>query len=116
MNAPQGLRRLALICRALVAPTIAQQQPPKPPVFRSSRVLVSVDVVVRDSQGNIVKGLKADDFEVREDGRPQDVQTFSFQEIAEVEVKPIETAALLAGVEEKGGAGSARRQKPRPSR
>ncbi len=96
----QGAMALALIC-ALVAPTIAQQQPPKPPVFRSSRVLVSVDVVVRDGKGNIVKGLKADDFEVREDGRPQDVQTFSFQEISEVEVKPIETAALLAGVEEK---------------
>ena len=91
---------IALIC-ALVAPTIAQQQPPKPPVFRATRVLVSVDVVVRDGKGNVVKGLRAEDFEVREDGRPQDVQTFSFQEIAEVEVKPIETAALLAGVQEK---------------
>ena len=79
-----------------------QSQPPRAPVFRSSRVLVSVDVVVRDRQGNIVKGLKPEDFEVREDGRPQAVETFSFQEIADAgDVKPIAMTELLAGVEEK---------------
>ena len=86
----------------LLAVTTSAQQQPKPPVFRSGRVLVSVDVVVRDRQGNVVKGLKADDFEVREDGRPQDVLTFSFQEIADAtEVKPVDAAPLLSGVEEK---------------
>ena len=90
---------LALL--AALGPTGTAQQPQRPPVFRSGRVLVSVDVVVRDRQGNIVKGLKAQDFEVREDGRPQEVLTFSFQEIADGDVKPVEAAPLLAGVEEK---------------
>ena len=97
----------ALLAGAGSSRPAAQQQQPRPPVFRSSRVLVSVDVVVRDRHGNIVKGLTAADFEVREDGRPQEVQTFSFQEIADAaEVKPIETATLLAGVEEKVAQGT----------
>ena len=44
--------------------------------------IVSVDVVVRDSSGNIVRGLKKEDFTVLEDGKPQKIENFSFQEIA----------------------------------
>jgi VWFA-related protein len=74
------------------------QQQPGTPVFRSGRDLVSVDVAVRDRSGNIVRGLTKEDFEVREDGRPQDVLTVSFEEVSE---KPSSAAApvdLLAGV------------------
>ena len=114
VGSPKGLRYVrgsryitaAMVVVLGIAATAQQPAQPRPPVFRSSRVLVSVDVVVRDRQGNIVKGLKAEDFEVREDGRPQEVQTFSFQEIAEGDVKPIETTALLAGVEERVAAGT----------
>ncbi len=63
----------------------ARQQPPAPasrPTFRSNVNLVLVDVVVRDQKGAIVTGLKADDFELLEDGRPQQIQSFAFEEIS----------------------------------
>ncbi|MEO7272607.1 MAG: VWA domain-containing protein, partial [Vicinamibacterales bacterium] len=92
----------------------AEQQPPAPPaggtptpapvqspggVFRSRREVVTVDAIVRDKNGAIVRGLTAADFEVREDGRPQQVLNFSFEEIKDAAPAPIETADLLAGVE-----------------
>jgi hypothetical protein len=81
---------LALVF-ALVAGTTApsaqqqqQQQPPPTPRFEGSTsvTIVSVDVVVRDSSGNVVRGLTAKDFVVSEDGKPQKIETFSFQEIS----------------------------------
>jgi VWFA-related protein len=65
----------------------AQQRPQQPletPRFESFTgiTVVSVDVVVRDASGNVVRGLTAKDFVVSEDGKPQKIETFSFQEIA----------------------------------
>ncbi len=68
------------------------------PTFRAARDLVSIDVVVRDRMGNIVRGLTANDFEVREDGKVQGIETFSFQEINAQTVLARDTN-LLAGVE-----------------
>jgi len=70
------------------------------PVFRAIRDMVLVDVVVRDRTGAIVRGLTAADFEVLEDGRPQQVLTFSFQEITKDAV-PVMSRDLLAGVEDR---------------
>src|SRR5262245_39999416 len=58
---------------------LAQQRP----AFRTTRELVSVDVVVRDKNGNVVRGLTQADFELREDGQPQQLDTFTFQEISD---------------------------------
>ena len=80
------MRRLflaALLVTALVpiGPSAEQQQPPPPAsgapppvqapggVFRSRREVVTVDAIVRDKSGAIVRGLTAEDFEIREDGR-----------------------------------------------
>ena len=52
----------------------AQDQAPQ--VFRSAANLVEVDVMVHDSEGRFVAGLTAEDFEVYEDGQPQEVQQF----------------------------------------
>ena len=75
---------------------LAQQRP----VFRSAREIVSIDVIVRDRQGNIVRGLSQSDFEIREDGQAQVLLTFAFQEISD---KPALAGTpppeLLAGVE-----------------
>lgn len=77
----------------------AQQQPPAP-VFRANLAMVSVDVIVRDRAGKIVRGLTEKDFELVEDGRPQEVRTFTFAEIKEGP-STVVSVDLLAGLEEK---------------
>jgi VWFA-related protein len=78
-------------------PRAQQAQPPA--VFRSRLNLISVDVIVRDKTGAVVRGLTAADFEIREDGRPQEVSSFSFEEISQKPLPALESADLLAGVE-----------------
>jgi VWFA-related protein len=58
--------------------------------------LVLVDVVVRDRRGAIVTGLKSDDFQLVEDGKPQQILTFAFEQIGG-NAAPVERASLLAG-------------------
>ena len=88
----------AVVIRPAIEVTAHAQQRP---TFRSGRDLVSVDVVIRDRQGNIVRGLVAADFEVREDGRPQQVLGLSFEEISDKAIARVTTAELLAGAEER---------------
>ncbi len=70
---------------ALVASTAnAQQiQAPAPPdsgaVFKSETKLVLVDTVVTDKKGNYIRDLTKKDFKVYEDGKEQEVKSFSFQ-------------------------------------
>src|SRR3954453_8954143 len=75
--------------------TSAQQQP----VFRSGRDVISVEVVVSDKSGAVVRGLKGDGFEFREDGRVQEVVSFSCEEIAAKPVAAVASAGLLERVE-----------------
>jgi VWFA-related protein len=94
--------RLIIACvAAILAVPHVHAQDQRRPTFRSGRDLVSVDVVVRDRAGNIVRGLTAADFEVREDGRVQKILGLSFEEITTERVTPIGTAELLAAVEER---------------
>ena len=52
-------------------------QTPQPPVIKARINAVSVDVIVTSSKsGEPVLDLNRDDFEVREDGKPQKVETF----------------------------------------
>jgi VWFA-related protein len=75
------------------------QQPQPRSVFRSRLNVISVDVIVRDKSGTVVRGLTAADFEIREDGRAQEVSSFSFEEISQKPLPVLESAELLAGVE-----------------
>jgi VWFA-related protein len=66
----------------------AQQQPPPPPqpgapetpqpppVFRAGINFVRVDVIISDKAGNPVGDLQQSDFDVTEDGKPQQIETF----------------------------------------
>ena len=79
---------------------VLAQQPPPPaapstPVFRNSVNLVLIDVVVRDKRGNIVTGLKQDDFELFEDGKKQDILSFAFEHVSS-DAKPIESASMFS--------------------
>ena len=63
-------------------PPATPQAPQGPsPTFRSGVNVILVDVDVRDKSGQAVKGLKQSDFEILEDGRPQQVVTFAYEEI-----------------------------------
>jgi VWFA-related protein len=82
------------ICPALVAQTPAparptpqttqttQPQTPQPAddddVVRITTSLVQTDVVVTDKDGRQVTDLKAEDFEILENGKPQNITNFSY--------------------------------------
>jgi VWFA-related protein len=71
-----------LACGLLSAAPVAQQppaaQPPSPPLtFKVEVNYVEIDAVVTDDQGNFVRNLTKDDFQVVEDGKPQAVSVFA---------------------------------------
>src|SRR5438045_60894 len=90
---------LAASAAALGGAVVSGQQSQKPPVFRSATDLVRVDVIVRDKNGVAVRGLKADDFVVQEDGKPQQITSFGFEEIATDALPPDSPAPALLGIE-----------------
>ena len=55
-------------------PTQAQQRP----VFRGGTHFVRVDAYPTTPDGKIVEGLKPEDFEILEDGKPQSIESFDF--------------------------------------
>ena len=59
------------------APPVAQSS--SPPLFRASSRLVLLDVIVTDHHGQFIPGLKAGDFTVLEDNRPQKITAFAVQ-------------------------------------
>src|SRR5712691_7203628 len=51
------------------------------PTFRVNVEFVEVDAVVTDRDGQFVRGLTKDDFQIFEDGKPQSISTFSIVDI-----------------------------------
>ena len=107
MNKTQ-LLALALMC-LLLAPSLPAQQPQQPAapatpaptpqreaddaddVVRITTNLVQVDASVTDKNGRVVTDLRAEDFEVLEDGRPQTITNLSF---VALEPSPAEAASV----------------------
>jgi VWFA-related protein len=56
----------------------AQQPSAEDEVVRITTNLVQIDAVVTDKKGNHVADLTADDFEILEDGRPQQITNFTY--------------------------------------
>ena len=67
--------RAALV--ALIALTASAASPQAPPRFAVGLEEVHIALSVRDAKGKVVSNLKADDFEVTEDGRPQKIALFA---------------------------------------
>ena len=60
--------------------------------FTTTRQLVVEDVIVKDKDGNPIQGLKASDFVVTEDGKPQKIDVFHYESL---ETTPVEQPQQL---------------------
>jgi VWFA-related protein len=93
------MRAWLLSTIVLAAATAAAQSVPAPPdketrsplVIRSGVELVQVDTVVTDGKGRHVTDLRAEDFEILEDGRPQEITNCEYVET--VSTAPAPSAA-----------------------
>ena len=71
--------RLSIIVAACTAAAVAAgQAPSEPPRFRVAVDVVSIDAVVTDRKGEVVRDLTASDFEVFQNGRRQKVTFAQF--------------------------------------
>lgn len=91
----------AIVCAGLLlqfgVPSFAQQAQPQPPTdaqaqtkppassIRVTSELVLANVVVRDKKGNLVRDLKKEDFTLFEDGKKQQISTFDFENVDQLE-------------------------------
>lgn len=77
--------RLGALLALLTASALAAGQAPIPatqtPTFKVQVEYVEVDTVVVDGDGNLVRDLKKEDFQVFEDGKPQTISAFSVVDI-----------------------------------
>jgi VWFA-related protein len=89
----------------LPSPGSAQQQPgpPPPPPSPASRLraqsnVVRIDVEVTDSSGKPIKGLRADQFEVTDNGKAQKISTFSYSDIEHLDTAGPDNSAATPTV------------------
>ena len=88
MRKPMRLVRsavaLVVLCAAAVT-VVGQQQPDstqsQTPTFRGGVDAVQIDAFVTDANGQPVRGLTADDFEVYRDEQAQPITTFATVDI-----------------------------------
>lgn len=73
------------------------------PTFRSSVDLVTIDVVATTANGSPVHDLKAEDFELLEDGVPQAIQTFQFVDLSGASAIPPLPPGMASNEIEPGG-------------
>ncbi|HUS07900.1 MAG TPA: VWA domain-containing protein [Bryobacteraceae bacterium] len=80
-----------LLVLSVLAP--AQQQPSsdKPFTLTSASNLVIINVEAKDKSGKPMENLKREDFQVMEDGKPQQIAVFEFQKLGESGAAPLAT-------------------------
>lgn len=78
---------VAALVACVVLLASAQQQPPPAATFQVEVNFVDIDAVVTDARGNVVSDLTKEDFELLDDGKPQEISAFSLVDV------PVPTAA-----------------------
>ena len=96
---------LAAFSPSPVDPQAAAQAPGT--TFKSGLELVVVNVVVRDKDGKLVRGLGRGDFVVLEDGKPQTVSSFDFEEIENASLPSMATTTVLGAIAQPGAPAAA---------
>ena len=74
-------RTAAVLAAAVFASSLLigqEQEPQRPPTFRTGTNVIRVDATVTDRNGTPLTTLTADDFEIQEDGKPQAITSFKF--------------------------------------
>src|SRR5262245_23564524 len=84
------MRALLLVLAATLA-ALPQGGQDQRPVFRGGTRTVMVPVSVTDTAGNTVRDLEREDFELRDEGRPQEITFFDRQ------FQPITAIMLIDG-------------------
>jgi Ca-activated chloride channel family protein len=90
---------VALAAAAAFSLALAPQQPPADPAFsfHTSVTLTNVTATVTDASGRFVPNLRADDFEVYEDGQPRAIQQFESERVPVSLGLAIDTSGSMLG-------------------
>jgi len=75
----------AVVPMPAAPPPSAQSAKPGQSPLRVSSDLVRIDVEVTDKSGKPIKGLRADQFTITDDGKPQAISSFSYADIESIE-------------------------------
>lgn len=94
MTKTKALAASLLVAAGLIAEPLAQGQGFS---FRTSVELINVTATVTDAQGRFVPGLKLEDFEVYEDGKPQTVSQFDSERVPVSLGIALDTSGSMAG-------------------
>ena len=96
--------RILLIANLLLSPVAAQQSLEQGTgnVIRVLSELVLSNVVVRDKNGNFVRGLKPENFTILEDNKPQKIASFDFEDVDAAPPAPGPQQATVLGTRPPG--------------
>jgi Ca-activated chloride channel family protein len=88
--------RRGLLAALLAAATLTAQQQP-PPTFRTGTQIVSMFVTVTDAQRRLVPNLVQEDFEVRDNDKPQPIVLFENKNLPIAVVVMLDTSGSMTG-------------------
>jgi VWFA-related protein len=103
------ISRLSRALSLLLCPAIGLAQTATPATIQVTSRIVYVDVVVHDSSGHLVHGLTQKDFQLAEDGKPQNIDSFvvhSYDLGAAHPLPPAHAKNEFSNVPQSGPAGS----------